>query len=200
MSVTAFSQRSWRRSRDRYGALNSCRARHFNLFGQRQRQTVRVGRLGQPDTDDLGTRDRDPFVDGVHQFLLLLWYVRDLEGLAEGAEPLNCAMKRYDVIDGQVGGRMSRASIARAPVAVLTTPDAEHAGAKTLPRPCAVEGVVSAAVRLARVVSAAATRAARDDTTDRAQLHRRHRPRVVPQVALVTLEHTSVDIVMSVER
>jgi hypothetical protein len=50
------------------------------------------------------------------------------------------------------------------------------------------------------VLSAAATRAARDDTTDRAQLHRRHRPRVVPQVALVTLEHTSVDIVMSVER
>jgi len=26
---------------------------------------VRVGRLGKPDTDDFGTRDRDPFVDGV---------------------------------------------------------------------------------------------------------------------------------------
>ncbi|HMJ94429.1 MAG TPA: hypothetical protein VK486_01160, partial [Thermoleophilaceae bacterium] len=50
------------------------------------------------------------------------------------------------------------------------------------------------------VLRAATTRAAGDDTTDRAQLHRWHRPLVVPQVALVTLEHTSVDIVMSVER
>jgi hypothetical protein len=47
---------------------------------------------------------------------------------------------------------------------------------------------------------AATTRAAGDDTTDRAQLHRWHRPLVVPQLALVTLEHTPVDIVMSVER
>ena len=73
-------------------AADSCRARHFNLFGQRQRQTLRVGRLGQPDTDDLGTRDRDPFVDGVHQLCLLPQYVCGLGGLAQGAEPLDCAV------------------------------------------------------------------------------------------------------------
>jgi hypothetical protein len=50
------------------------------------------------------------------------------------------------------------------------------------------------------VLGAATTRAAGDDTTDRAQLHRWHRPLVVPQLALVTLEHTPVHIVMSVER
>src|SRR5437762_318517 len=36
-----------------------------NLFGQRQRQSVRLGRRGQPDTHDLGARDGDPLVDGV---------------------------------------------------------------------------------------------------------------------------------------
>ena len=41
---------------DIYGirAFESCRARHCKLFGQRQRQSVRVGRLRQPDTYDLG--------------------------------------------------------------------------------------------------------------------------------------------------
>jgi len=104
------------------------------------------------------------------------------------------------VIDGQVGGAVSVALVARAPVAVLTTPGAQHAGAEPLPGPRAVQGVVAAAVGLAGVRRAAATRAAGDDTTDRAQLHRWHRPLVVPQLALVTLEHTPVDIVMSVER
>jgi hypothetical protein len=42
-----------------------------------------LGRLRQPNTDDLGSRDRDPFVDGVHQFFPLLGYVCDLEGLAD---------------------------------------------------------------------------------------------------------------------
>ncbi len=105
-----------------------------------------------------------------------------------------------DVIDGQVGSRVGGALVTRAPVAVLATPGAERPCAETLPCSRAVEGVVPAAVGLPSVVGAAAARAAGDDTTDRAQLHRRHRPRVVPQVALVTLEHTSVDIVMSVER
>ena len=50
------------------------------------------------------------------------------------------------------------------------------------------------AVGLAGVLGAATTRAAGDDTTDRAQLHRWHRPLVVPQLALMTLEHTPVDI------
>ena len=49
---------------------------------------------GKPGIDDLGPSDRDPFVDGVHQFFPLLGYVCDLEGLAEGAEPLDCAMAR----------------------------------------------------------------------------------------------------------
>jgi hypothetical protein len=54
---------------------DSCRARHYNLFRQRKRQSVRVGRRGQPDTDDFGPSDRDPLVDGVHQICFLLWYV-----------------------------------------------------------------------------------------------------------------------------
>ena len=83
--------------------------------------------------------------------------------------------ERHDVIDGQVGGAMGVTLVAGAPVAVLTTPGAEHAGAEPLPGPRAVEGVVPAAAGLAGVVSTAATRAAGDDTADRAQLH----PRIV---------------------
>jgi hypothetical protein len=45
---------------------DSCRARHFNLFRQCQRQSVRVGRRGQPDSHDLGARDRDPFGDDTY--------------------------------------------------------------------------------------------------------------------------------------
>ena len=62
---------------------------------------------------------------------------------------------------------------------MLATPGAEHAGAEPLPGPRAVEGVVPAAVGLAGVLRAAATSAAGDDTTDRAQLH----PRIVGGVA-----------------
>ncbi|MGA7670150.1 MAG: hypothetical protein WBW04_06995, partial [Nitrolancea sp.] len=62
-------------------------------------------------------------------------------------------------------------SVARAPVPVLATPGAEHAGAESLPGPRAVQGVVSAAVGLAGVLGATTTRAAGDDTTDRAELH-----------------------------
>jgi len=83
--------------------------------------------------------------------------------------------ERGDVVDGQVGGGVGGAPVARAPVAVLATPGAEHAGAEPLPGPRAVQGVVPAAVGLPRVLSASATRAAGDDTTDRAELH----PRIV---------------------
>ncbi len=83
---------------------------------------------------------------------------------------------------------------------MLATPGAEHPGAQALPGAGAVQRVGAAAVGLVGVLGAATTRAAGDDTTDRAQLHRWHRPLVVPQLALVTLEHTPVDIVMSVER
>jgi hypothetical protein len=77
------------------------------------------------------------------------------------------------VINGQVGSGMGGALVARAPVAVLATPGAEDAGAESLPGPRAVESVVPAAVGLAGMRRAPAARAARDDTTDRAQLHHR---------------------------
>jgi hypothetical protein len=84
--------------------------------------------------------------------------------------------ERHDVINGQVGGRVGGSAVARAPVATLATPSAEHAGAEPLPGPRAVEGVVPAAVGLPGVLGAAAARAAGDDTTDRAQLHPPGRP------------------------
>ena len=75
------------------------------------------------------------------------------------------------MIDGQVARRVGVALVARAPVAVLATPGAEHAGAESLPGPRAVQGVVPAPVGMPGVAGAAASGAARDDTTDRAQLH-----------------------------
>jgi hypothetical protein len=92
--------------------------------------------------------------------------VRDIERRTACGE-------RDDVIDGQVGGRMGGTVIAGTPIAVLATPGAEHAGAEALPGPRAVEPVVPAAVRLAGVLGAATTSAARGDTADRAQLHAR---------------------------
>ena len=94
--------------------------------------------------------------------------VADVEGRTTSGE-------RDDVVDGQVGRRVGGPLVARAPVAVLATPGAEHAGAETLPCPRAVEGVVPAAVGQAGVLGAATTSAAGDDTADRAQLH----PRIV---------------------
>ena len=79
--------------------------------------------------------------------------------------------ERHDVIDRQVDGRVGETVVARAPVAVLTAPGAEHAGAQPLPGSRAVQGVVPAAVGLSRVLGAAAARAAGDDTADRAELH-----------------------------
>lgn len=90
--------------------------------------------------------------------------VGDVEGRTAGGE-------RDDVIDGQVGGSVGGTLIARAPVPVQASPGAEDAGAEAMPGPGVVQGVVAAAVRLARVLATTATRAAGDDTTDRAQLH-----------------------------
>ena len=92
--------------------------------------------------------------------------------------------ERDDVIDGQVRGRVGGALIARAPVAVLAAPCVEHARAKPLPGPRAVESVVPAATGLPGVLGAAATRAAGDDTADRAQLHARVDPRGVGNLTL----------------
>ena len=83
------------------------------------------------------------------------------------------------MINGQADGGMGGPLVARAPVAVLTAPGTEHAGAESLPGPRAVQSVVPAPVGLAGVLDAAATRAAGDDTTDRAQLH----PRIVGGLA-----------------
>lgn len=104
------------------------------------------------------------------------------------------------MIDGQIRGSVARTAIARTPAAVLTAPGTKDAGAEPLPGSRGVQGVVAAAVRLPRMISAAATRAAGDHTTDRAQLHRGFRPRAVPLVTLVTLECAPVDITMSVNR
>ena len=117
--------------------------------------------------------------------------VADVEGRTAGRE-------RHDVVDGQVAGSVGGALVARAPVAVLAAPGAEHAGAETLPDACAVQGVVAAAVGLPRVLGAAATRTACDDTTDRAELHGASRMRAGPCLTLVTLACTPFDIATSV--
>jgi len=46
--------------------------------------------------------------------------------------------ERHDVIDGQVDRVVGSTLVARAPVPMLATPGAEHAGAESLPGPCAV--------------------------------------------------------------
>jgi hypothetical protein len=105
------------------------------------------------------------------------------------------------VIDGQVAGRMGIALVAGAPVPVLATPGAEHAGAEALPLPGAVQGVVAATVRLARMLGAATAGSARSDTADGAELHgpaRSGADTVVPLLTLVTLDCTPWDIAMSV--
>lgn len=55
-----------------------------------------------------------------------------------------------------------------------------------------------AAVGLAGVLDAAATRATGDDTADRAQLHRSRRIRAVADLTQIALESTPVDIATSV--
>jgi len=120
--------------------------------------------------------------------------VADVEGRTASGE-------RHDVIDGQVARPMGGTLVAGAPVAVLTTPGAEHAGAEPLPGPGAVQGVVPAAVGLASVLGAAATNAAGDDTTDRAQLHGSGRSGaggVGARLTPVTLDCGSFDIETSV--
>src|SRR5450759_3397634 len=78
--------------------------------------------------------------------------------------------ERNDVIDGEVGSGVGVALVARAPIAMLTTPSAEHSRAEALPGPRAVQGVVAAAVRLAGVLGAATAGSAGDHAADRAEL------------------------------
>ena len=75
------------------------------------------------------------------------------------------------MIGGQVAGWVAIAPEARAPVPVVATPCTEHSRAQALPGSGAVQGVVSAAVRLPNVRRATTARATRDDTADRAELH-----------------------------
>ena len=93
------------------------------------------------------------------------------DGGVADVEQRTAGRERHDVINGQVGSQVGGPLVARAPVAVLASPGAEDAGAETLPAPRAVQGVVPAVVGLAGVLGTAATRAAGDDTADRAQLH-----------------------------
>lgn len=93
--------------------------------------------------------------------------------------------------------------VAGAPVPVLSTPCPEHSAAEVLPRPRAVQRVVSAAVRLPGVLGAAAPGSARDDTADRAELHGAGHLRQgagPARVTLVTLDCTHVDITRIVSR
>ncbi len=92
--------------------------------------------------------------------------VVDVEGRTASGE-------RHDVIDGQVTRRVGGATVAGAPVAVLTAPGTQHAGAQAPPGPGAVQGVVSATVGLPGVLGPATARATGDDTRDRARLHAR---------------------------
>ena len=94
--------------------------------------------------------------------------VRDVEGRTARGE-------RDHVVDGQVRCPVDGAAVARAPVAALAAPGAQHAGAQALPGPRLVQGAVPARAGLPRVRGAAAARAAGDDAADRAQPH----PRIV---------------------
>jgi hypothetical protein len=131
---------------------------------------------------------------------------RALRGVARAAEhggvadvePRTATGERHNVVDGQVRGSVGRTLVARAPVPALATPGTEHAGAETLPGPRAVQGVVAAAVGRSCVDGAATTRPARQDGTDRAELHRWPDQRAVPCLTLVTLGSTPIDIAMSV--
>jgi LuxR family maltose regulon positive regulatory protein len=62
--------------------------------------------------------------------------------------------ERDDVVDGQVRGLVGWTPVARPPVAVLTPPGTQHAGAETLPGPRAVQSVVPTPVGLPSVLSA----------------------------------------------
>jgi hypothetical protein len=104
------------------------------------------------------------------------------------------------VIDGQLRGSVGGTQVARTPVAALTTPRAENAGAEPLPGPRAVQRVVAASVGLPGVERAATTSAARQDAADRADLHSTRGLRGMRLLTLVTLEYTPVDIAMSVIR
>ncbi len=114
----------------------------------------------------------------------------DVEGRTASGE-------RHDVIDGQIACGVGVALVTRAPILVLATPDAEHAGAEPLPCPRAVQGVVPAAVRLAGVLSATASGPARDDTTDRAELRGSARAsgkvQILTGMTLVTLDCSVFD-------
>src|SRR5690349_21192901 len=62
--------------------------------------------------------------------------------------------ERDDVIDGQVRRSVGGTEVARAPVTVLATPGAQHAGAEPLPGSRALQRVVPARVGLPGVLGA----------------------------------------------
>jgi hypothetical protein len=89
-------------------------------------------------------------------------------------------------------------TIARAYVAVLANVAGDHPPGQASPSPISVNVMVGTDARQAGVVGTAATRAAGDDTTDRAQLHGSRRLGAVSPLTLVMLDCRPVDIAMSV--
>jgi len=113
-----------------------------------------------------------------------------------------------DVVERQVTRRMRRmlGAIARAHVAVLADVARDHPPRQASPSCIRVDVMVGTDARQARVLAAASSRSAGDDTADRAELHQaRRRPAqrstnaaAAPRLTLVTLDCTPFDIATSV--
>jgi hypothetical protein len=81
--------------------------------------------------------------------------------------------ERGDVIDGQVGGGVVRALVARADVAVLPDVARDHPPGQASPSGIGMDEMVGTNARQAWMLAAASSRSAGDDTADRAELHGR---------------------------
>jgi hypothetical protein len=107
--------------------------------------------------------------------------------------------ERQDMVERQVPRWMRRmlGTIARADVAVLADVAGDHPLGQAGPSRVGMDVMVGTDARQARMLAAASSRSARDDTADRAELHCSLGPTVSP-LTLVTLDCTPVDIAMSV--
>jgi hypothetical protein len=72
-----------------------------HLSGSASAKSVRVGRRGQADPSDLGSRDHDPLVARRQQVGVLLWHVRLLQEFSKGAQQLDRALRRLILIGNQ---------------------------------------------------------------------------------------------------
>jgi hypothetical protein len=64
------------------------------LVGSASANLVGVRRRREANPDDLGSRDHDPLVDGVHQVRPILRYVCLLDCLGNGLQPFDRALCR----------------------------------------------------------------------------------------------------------